>query len=528
MKQTLKLVLSAAALIAAWPGAQAAKADHPAAARAIAHLKSEAQGNQVTDHAYATLDVTLDPNGSSHVRLARTYQGLRVIGGDVVVHADAAGSFRPTSRTLRAPIRIDTLARFDDEAAASYAETQFRGERDGRARAELVVYARGGRPVLAYDVTMRGISEDGSPSTLHVIVDADSLQVLARYDDFVKAGIPATGTGKTLLEGTVPLSTQRRLLGGGGYVMRDPTRSNNYTVDMNNKTSGSGTVFTDADNVWGNSTNNDRATVGADAHYGLALTWDFYDAMFGRDGIDGNGRTTFMKVHYGRNYSNAGWDNNCFCMVYGDGDGRTVQPLVAIDVAGHEMTHGVTASTARLIYAGESGGLNEGSSDIMGTMVEFAANNPVSPPNYLMGERVYIANNGIPQPTKALRYMFKPSLDRLSPDCYSGAVANMDPHYSSGIANHFFYLLAEGAVAPANFGTLSPSDLVCNGNTALTGIGRDAATRIWYRALTVYMTDDTTYADARAATLSAATDLYGAGSAQVTKVAAAWSAVNVN
>ena len=97
----------------------------------------------------------------------------------------------------------------------------------------------------------------------------------------------------------------------------------------------------------------------------------------------------------------------------------------------------------------------------------------------------------------------------------------------------FYYLLAEGAVVPAGFGAgswanLSPSSLVCNGNTALTGIGRDAAGKIWYRALTVYMTSGTTYADARAATLSAATDLYGGGSAQYSAVAAAWSAVSVN
>ena len=105
-------------------------------------------------------------------------------------------------------------------------------------------------------------------------------------------------------------------------------------------------------------------------------------------------------------------------------------------------------------------------------------------------------------------------------------------HYSSGVANHFYYLLAEGAVVPAGFGAgtwanLSPSSLVCNGNTSLTGIGRTAAAKIWYRALTVYMTSSTNYAAARAATLSAATDLYGAGSSQYNAVAAAWTAVSV-
>ena len=88
-------------------------------------------------------------------------------------------------------------------------------------------------------------------------------------------------------------------------------------------------------------------------------------------------------------------------------------------------------------------------------------------------------------------------------------------------------------MVPAGFGAgtaanLTPASLVCNGNTAIAGIGREAAGKIWYRALTVYMTSSTNYAGARAATLSAAADLYGAGSTQHNAVAAAWSAVSVN
>jgi Zn-dependent metalloprotease len=259
----------------------------------------------------------------------------------------------------------------------------------------------------------------------------------------------------------------------------------------------------------------------------MEMTWDYYKNVHGRNGIDGAGKTTYSRVHYGKNYSNAFWDDGCFCMTYGDGNGSSLLPLVALDVAGHEMSHGVTANSAKLIYSGESGGLNEGNSDIFGTMVEFYANNPKQSPNYLIGERLYTVNNGKPTPTTALRYMFKPSLDGISPDCYSAGIGNLDVHYSSGVANHFFYLLAEGAVVPAGF-NLTPSQLVCNGNTAAGGIGRDAAQKIWYRALTVYMTSNTNYAAARAAVLSAAADLYGNGSPQYNAAAAAWSAVSVN
>ena len=195
------------------------------------------------------------------------------------------------------------------------------------------------------------------------------------------------------------------------------------------------------------------------------------------------------------------------------------------------MSHGVTSRSADLIYSGESGSLNESTSDIFGTMVEYYANNPNDPGDYVVGEELYTNNANM---SKAIRYMFKPTLDNYSQDCYDPATTpTFEVHGGSGIGNHFFYLLAEGAVVPAGFGAgtwanLSASSLVCNGNTALTGIGRSAAQRIWYRALTVYMTSGTNYAAARTATLSAATDLYGAGSTQYNAVAAAWTAVSVN
>ena len=96
-------------------------------------------------------------------------------------------------------------------------------------------------------------------------------------------------------------------------------------------------------------------------------------------------------------------------MTYGDGAGNA-QPLTAIDVAGHEMSHGVTENTAGLNYSGESGGLNEATSDIFGTAVEFYANNPPTRRDYLIGEKININGNGTP-----LRYMDKPSKDGASP-----------------------------------------------------------------------------------------------------------------
>jgi len=183
------------------------------------------------------------------------------------------------------------------------------------------------------------------------------------------------------------------------------------------------------------------------------------------------------------------------------------------------MTHGVTARTAGLTYSGESGGLNESMSDIMGTLVEFYANNSTDVADYLIGEKV--ALNGTP-----LRWMDDPSKDGKSAACWSSTVKNLDVHYSSGVSNHAFFLLAVGSGAHTVNG-VSYSSPTCDGGT-VTGIGNAAAGAIFYRALTSYMTSGTTFSGARSATLSAAADLYGSGSTEYNAVAAAWSAVSVS
>ena len=183
------------------------------------------------------------------------------------------------------------------------------------------------------------------------------------------------------------------------------------------------------------------------------------------------------------------------------------------------MSHGVTENTASLTYSGESGGLNEATSDIFGTMVEFYAANPNDPGDYYIGEEFDLANH------EGFRRMDNPSLDGSSLSCWNSGAGNVDVHYSSGIGNHFFYLLAEGSGAKT-IGGKPHSSPTCNGST-VTGIGAAAAAKIWFRALDVYMTSSTNYAGARTATLNAARDLYGNGSGQYNAVAAAWSAVSV-
>ncbi|MGW4673101.1 M4 family metallopeptidase [Streptomyces sp. NPDC004324] len=464
-------------------------------------------------------DVVKDADGTVHTRYERTYNGLPVLGGDLVVHESKAGRTEGVTRAVQTAIKVASLkpqvttAKAEKQAltaAKSAGSAQTTADRAPRK----VIWAASGKPTLAYETVVGGLQDDGTPNQLHVITDAATGKKLYEYQ-----GIE-TGTGKSLYSGTVTLSTTKS---GTTYNLTDGTRGGHKTYNLKHGTSGTGTLFTDADDVWGTGTASSSTTdqtAAADAAYGAQETWDFYKNTFGRNGIKNNGVGAYSRVHYGNSYVNAFWDDSCFCMTYGDGSGNT-HPLTSLDVAGHEMSHGVTSNTAGLNYSGESGGLNEATSDIFGTGVEFYAANASDPGDYLIGEKININGDGTP-----LRYMDKPSKDGGSADSWSSSVGNKDVHYSSGVANHFFYLLAEGSGAKTING-VSYNSPTSNGST-VTGIGRAKALQIWYKALTTYMTSTTNYKAARTATLSAASALYGSGSTEYATVAAAWSAVNVS
>jgi Zn-dependent metalloprotease len=288
---------------------------------------------------------------------------------------------------------------------------------------------------------------------------------------------------------------------------------------MNNMTTGPGMLFYQLFNsVFGNNQrdNSDRATAGADAHFGVQKAWDYFLLKHSRNGFDGSGTRVHARVHYGNNVQNAFWDNSCGCLKLGDG-GTTYGPLVSLDVVGHEFAHGVMRAEANLTYSGESGGLNEANSDIFGTMIEYYAAAPWDAGDYRIGEKPRRVNWGpiAPYPPRALRYMFDPAQDGQSPACWYSGIGSLNVHYSSGPANHMFYLLAEGGTSK------------CNGNV-VAGIGRDAAAKIWYKAIRDNMVSGTNYAGARTACVSAAQSIYGAFSTQSNAVRAAFSAINVN
>ncbi len=449
-------------------------------------------------------DVVKDADGTEFVRYDRTFNGLKVVGGDLIVKRNGESVGQVKYNYGAKAVGVATKPTLSQSAALAKGAQAAKFKATGN-KGTLVVFVTPSKPVLAYEVVTTGVKADQTPSVLHSFIDAKSGAVLAQ-DDEVK-----TGTGNSMYSGTVSIGTS------GSYSMSDPSRGGNNTTDLNGATSGNGTIFTDPDDTWGSGTTANRQTAGADAHFGAQLTWDYYKNVHGRNGIFNNGQGARSRVHYGNAYVNAFWDGTQ--MTYGDGSGNA-RPLTSIDVAGHEMSHGVTEATANLNYSGDAGGLNEATSDIFGTAVEFSANNTSDPGDYLIGEKININGNGTP-----LRYMDKPSKDGRSVDCWSTSTGGMDPHYSSGPLNHWFYLASEGTGTKV-IGGVSHTSTACDGST-VTPVGRDVAAKVWYRTLSTKLSSGSTYRDAREGAITSAKELYGNDSAECKGIAAAFNGISV-
>lgn len=499
--------------------------------------------------------------GEDDVRVHQYFRGVRVFGGEAIVHL-AAGEARHVTDSLVVDLQANTepAVLMNEALAAAHLALAPVGPYAHPPTAELVLAPvepvrrntqerLRSRYVLAWHVHTE--LENGNDETAHTdfFIDAASGDILERWSTLQTAGV--VGTGHSQYSGTVNLNTNSL---STGYELRDMTRGaggtygQNVVTNMNHSTSVNGAIYTDTDNAWGDGLNYventdttlaNGQTAAVDAAYGMQRTWDMYKNVFARNGIDNTGKATFSRVHYSSAYDNAFWSSSCFCMTYGDGTMFTT--LTSMDVAAHEMSHGVMAFAANLTYKGESGGLNEANSDILGAAAEFYTRgngtttipNPgditstittvggvVPAANYLIGEQLETASFNHP-----LRWMYKPSLDGKSPDAWSSTLRRLDVHYSSGPANHWFFLLAHGSQVDAFSGNIASP--MANGVTSITGIGNHKAAAIWYRAITKYMTSSTVYAGARTATLSAAADLYGTTSAEYAAVNLAWKAVNV-
>ena len=287
----------------------------------------------------------------------------------------------------------------------------------------------------------------------------------------------------------------------------------------------------DGDNNWEDGPLND-------AHAYSGFTYDYYFKRFNRRGInDANLRMESLAHPVRRSdyalhgarfpefFANAVYYGNGL-MVYGVGlptgvttSGRNWNYASgAIDIVAHEITHGVTDYTSDLIYRNESGALNESFSDNMGTAVEFFFQPPgdgLMRAEYLCAEDIARGSN------VGIRSLASP-IERGHPDHYSIRYTGTDDgggvHINSGIPNHVFYLAIES-------GTNRVSGLSVEGVGAANRVQIET---IFYRAVTQLLPANATFTMARAATIQAARDLYGPGSAAERAMTQAWTAVGVN
>jgi thermolysin len=529
-------VLSAALLIPANPSAQAGSGPRAVAATAGADVRAwDAQiTRMVRDGQFRSrgeeADLILD--GRSHERLDQYHQGVRVFGGELVRQA-SGGQTVSVFGCLYTGIRLDAEPALSPRDAAGIV-ADLSGAAVGPDLApELVVLPRDeGGYALAY--RLRVLTAD---DLAVFFVDAGTGELVLRYSDLQTT----VGTGQGVLNDTKKVSTTLR---NGTYLAIDGLRPPAiYTYDLKGNlartqaylngllTLNDSDVAADADNQW-------TDTAAVDAHAYAGWTYDYLYKRFNRQGLDNRNLTMTSIVHPVRRedwasvpasvlnlyYLNAFYAGRGI-MVYGEGlpPGATVGGREwnyfsgAIDVVAHELAHGVTDYTSDLIYRNESGALNEAFSDIIGTSVEYFYQQAGS--GYLKAD--YLLGEDLTAPSRAFRSMADPQAYG-DPDHYSkrytGTADNGGVHDNSGIANHAFYLAIEGGVNRTS-------------GLAVQGVGaasREKIEKVFYRGFTQFLPANATFSMARAATLQAARDLYGAGSDVERAIQQAWTAVGVN
>ncbi|MBA4853217.1 M4 family metallopeptidase [Emticicia sp. BO119] len=502
-----------------------------------ARLSAQALATNFLAEVKATLQIE-DPNqelviqatetdeiGMTHMQLQQKYKNIPVYGGEIWLHSKdnkiqtLNGRHFPTPKLVSVQPRL-TEAKAIDIAMADVSKksivqkTISNGFIKQDHSSELLIYYADEKGVdarLTYYLTIR-------PNILErwvYFVDANSGEILRKFNHTCALDGPFTANAKDLNNVTRTLNIQQF---GGTYYMIDTQRPMyNITTSKLPDTPVGGIMTIDAKNTPSNNTKYSHIvsssgtswnTTSVSAHYNAGVCYDFYRKIFNRNSLDGKGSTIISVINIadedGKGMDNAYW-NGAFM---GYGNGRDFfKPLAgALDVAGHEMTHGVVEASARLEYQNQSGALNESFADIFGAMIDRD--------DWTMGEEV--VKPGV-YPSGALRSLQNPNQGGKSARGYQPKIMsqyeylenteeedNGGVHVNSGIPNYAFYLFATNA-----------------------SVGKDKAEQVYYRALTKYLTRTSKFVDARLAVVKAAADLYGANSAVENAAKAAFDGVGI-
>ena len=413
---------------------------------------------------------TQDGGGRRHHRYRQMFNGLDVIGGDLVVHIDAQGSIYAINGPARGNLPA-SLGQHDigPRAAQTFvqADARFAGMSISTPRPVYLITPEGAT-FKTYEIVAEG-KRGEAPVRDKVYVDMDSGTVVGVHPQIhfaLNRSVHSANNG-TSLPGTLRRSE-------GQVATSD--------LDINAAYDGTGDTY----NAY----------------------WNFWN----RDSYDNVGALLRSSVHYSTNYCNAFWNGTQ--MVYGDGNvGQGCFPLArSVDITAHELTHAVTENESGLIYSGESGGLNEALSDTFGAFTQAWVDGGRTGALAVSADTWTVGEDALPP---ALRWMNDPAMDGASLDFWTSGAGNVDVHYSSGIANLAFYLLSQGGSHPRGKSTV-----------VVTGIGMDKAIRLFYALNVNYLTPSSNFRAAANASVAAAADL-GFTVAERNSVADAWRAVGV-
>ncbi|MDP5310113.1 M4 family metallopeptidase [Streptomyces poriferorum] len=525
-----------------------------AADAARGHLKAKKSRYHIADPAGDLKVVdTQAEGGRETVRLQQKYKGVTVMGGEYVVRMEKKSGKRAvtgTSGKFFTELKLDTITpkvseKTAIERAVSAVGSQLggglmkapaKGEKPGGQQltgtAEGVTILPQGTGVLTRQITVTGVSPvDGQPVKQQVYIDAHSGFPVMQYSDIKTFGATGTGAAGTDETGIAPeaastaASDQLVVKGTGTRYDGEKVELNLYkntkgqlqTIDYGRRdaddspyegpmlvtydargrevASASGNwptgvqPFSPATPELGEEYTNSGAV---DAHWAAGKVYDYYKNHFDRKGLDGNDGFIYSLVgvvQNGQPYNNAFWDGQK--MVYGQGGGDFRTFSADTDVVGHEMTHGVVEHTANLVYAGQSGAMNEALADYFGNAIDLEANNVSmdDPDAGLLGEDLCTT---------------------LSPrDC-----ALRDLNDGKTTSKDFIGVTYRGDNGGVHLNSTIFSGALWDMRQDLGG---ELADQIVYRALSAYMTPLDGFTEGRAAVIAAAQEL-GVTKAQLNTV----------
>ncbi|MEE9425851.1 MAG: M4 family metallopeptidase [Methylococcales bacterium] len=456
-----------------------------------------------------------DTMGKQHLRFHQHFQDIPVWNSALTVHLNKAGdvelvdgAFFPSPKKLNTQ-PIYTVNQAIEKARLSIPHGADAVETDSP---QLVIYPEPGKqPRLAWEVNLSTALDN----QWLVLVDADSGAKILAYNQVTD--VATAGSGQDLFGNQQQLNifkdrnqfvmadTSKPMFNGGNPLPFSEEKGAIYILDDKNQSFINIKGRVELPNIFvlasSENPNSGWPQAAVSAAFTLSATYDYYSEVHQRNSIDGNGGSIFALVRVGNNYNNAFWNGQI--IAFGD-----ALPFAgALDVAGHELTHGVTTNTANLIYLDQSGALNEAFSDILGEAIEahtFGQADWVfgaqlgTPERSLRNPRsITNAITGDPYPATMSEFVQLPA----TPEGDNGGV-----HTNSSIINHAFYLLAEGMDG---------------------AIGIDAAEQIFYRALVFHLAPRSQFIDARLALIQSATEIFGEGSVQALKTGEAFDAVEI-